>query len=117
MNTIPKHLQPDHINYFNIMFPAKETYVTNEYMVHVINVSWLAPNWVMKLDCLTKLTREICAWCEILDIHHSRLLQTILLIGINVLLVEHTPIRACTIHNLIKGFYVHYGCLINNYDA
>jgi hypothetical protein len=72
---------------------------------------------VMKLGCVTKLTGEMCAWFETLDIHYTGLFKTILLIGINVLSVGHTPIRAHTIHNLIKGFCDHYECLINNYDA
>lgn len=86
-------------------------------MVRIVNVSWLALHWIMKLGCITKLTCEMCARFEILNIHHTRLLQTILLIGINVLSVGHTLIHSDTTHNLIKGFYVHYELLINNYDA
>ena len=50
-------------------------------------------------------------------IHHSGLLQPIMLIWITVLPLEQAPKRAHTIRHSIKGFYKHYVCVIYNYDA
>jgi len=48
-------------------------------------------------------------------IHHTGLLQLILLIWIIVLPLEHAPTRAHTIRHFIKGFYKHYVCVVYNY--
>jgi len=50
-------------------------------------------------------------------IHHTGMLQPILLICITVMPLKHAPIRAHTIRHLINGFYKHYVCVIYNYDA
>jgi hypothetical protein len=86
-------------------------------MVHVTNSARQALHVAVKWGCVIKLPREICGQVEILDIHHTRLLHTMLLIGINVLSLGRIPIWAPTIHHFIKGSCVHYDCVINNYDA